>query len=119
MVDNDKSITAHNLVLNIRYHTLSIYAGYSQYFINIFNIYIDDESSENSEESSDSDELVDEDLSNGEITNLVEDRIPPEVMEAIISLEIFVKIWAKTQLPAENVMLILKEYEGCKSIFKK
>lgn len=96
-----------------------MYAGNSQCFNNIFNIYIDDESSENSGESSDSDELGDEDLGIGEITNLVEDRIPPEVMEAIISLEIFDKIWAKTQLPAENVMSILKEYEGCKSIIKK
>lgn len=83
------------------------------------NIYTDDESSENSGDSSDSDELGDEDLSNGEITNLAEDRIPPEVMEAIISLEIFDKVWTKTQLPAENVLLILKEYEGSKSIFKK
>ncbi|XP_026319667.1 HEAT repeat-containing protein 3 isoform X2 [Hyposmocoma kahamanoa] len=79
----------------------------------------DDETSDNSGESSDSDELGDEDLSNGEITNLAEDRIPPEVMEAVISLEVFDKIWAKTQLPAENVMLILKEYEGSKSVFKK
>lgn len=91
-----------------------------QYFLIIYlNIYTDDESSENSGESSDSDELGEEDLSNEEMTNLAEDRIPPEMMEAIISLEIFDKIWAKTQLPAENVMLVLKEYVGSKSIFKK
>lgn len=89
------------------------------YIRNEIFLYTDDESSENSGESSDSDELGEEDLSNGEITNLTEDRIPPELFEAIISLEVFDKVWVKTQLPAENVMLVLKEYEGSKSIFKK
>lgn len=40
-------------------------------------------------------------------------------MEALISLEIFEKVWARTQLPAQNVLLILKEYEGSQLIYKR
>lgn len=71
-------------------------------------------------ESSDSDEMGDEDdTSNGEGVILAEDKLPPEILEALISLNIFEKVWACTQLPAQNVMLILKEYEGSKLIHKK
>ncbi|CAG4978619.1 unnamed protein product [Parnassius apollo] len=70
-------------------------------------------------ESSDSDELGDDECSNGEEVALAEDKLPPEILEALISLEIFDKVWARTQLPADNVMLILEEYEGSKLIHKK
>lgn len=71
-------------------------------------------------ESSDSDETLDDEIcSNGEGTLLAEDRLPPELLEALISLEIFDKVWARTQLPPENVMTILKEYEGSHLIYKK
>ncbi|XP_034830522.1 HEAT repeat-containing protein 3 [Maniola hyperantus] len=71
-------------------------------------------------ESSDSDEPLDEEIcSNGEGVLLAEDRLPPELLEALISLEIFDKVWARTQLPPENVMPILKEYEGSQPIYKK
>ena len=76
----------------------------------------DDVESNNSSESGDADEEV---LENGDETVLAEDKLPPEVMEAFISLEIFSKVWAATQLPAQNVMLILKEYEGSQHIHKK
>lgn len=55
----------------------------------------------------------------GEQTVLVEDKLPPHVMEALISLELFDKVWARTQVPAQNVLLILKEYEGSQIIFKR
>lgn len=70
-------------------------------------------------ESSDSDEIGDEEDSNGEGGVLAEDKLPPEILEALISLNIFEKVWSRTQLPAENVMLILKEYEGSKLLHKK
>ncbi|CAH2050454.1 unnamed protein product, partial [Iphiclides podalirius] len=71
-------------------------------------------------ESSDSDEQEDEDdNSNGDGVVLAEDKLPPEILEALISLNIFEKVWGCTQLPAQNVMLILKEYEGSKLIHKK
>ncbi|XP_052737736.1 HEAT repeat-containing protein 3 isoform X2 [Bicyclus anynana] len=71
-------------------------------------------------ESSDSDEPLDEDsCSNGEGVLLAEDRLPPELLEGLISLEIFDKVWARTQLPPENVLTILKEYEGTQLIYKK
>ncbi|PZC79107.1 hypothetical protein B5X24_HaOG216796 [Helicoverpa armigera] len=70
-------------------------------------------------DSSDSDEPDEEILENGHETVLAEDKLPPEVMEAFISLEIFEKVWARTQLPAQNVMLILKEYEGSQLVQKR
>lgn len=81
---------------------------------------VDADDSLNGEESSDSEEIGDDDpLCNGESSILAEDKLPTEVMEALITLDIFDKIWAKTQLPAENVALILKEYEGSSLIYKK
>lgn len=78
------------------------------------------------EDSSDSEDMGDEDLCNGKSKDvedsecmMPEDNLPPEVIEAMVSLKIFEKVWSKTQLPAENVMLILKEYEGSQSICKK
>lgn len=71
-------------------------------------------------ESSDSDEPLDDEICrNGEGILLAEDKLPPELLEALISLEIFDKVWARTQLPPENVMTILKEYEGSHLIYKK
>ncbi|KAJ2947909.1 hypothetical protein O0L34_g9700 [Tuta absoluta] len=75
--------------------------------------------SENGGESSDSDEFGDDEIPNDNAVVAAEDKLPPDVMEALISLELFHKVWARTQLPADNVMLILKEYEGSKQIFKK
>lgn len=68
-------------------------------------------------ESSESDDLDEEICENA--TVLAEDKLPPEIMEALISLEIFDKVWARTQLPAQNVMLILKEYDGSQLIYKR
>ncbi|XP_032529076.2 HEAT repeat-containing protein 3 [Danaus plexippus] len=68
-------------------------------------------------ESSDSDEPTEDSI--GEGTLLPEDKLPPELLEALISLEIYDKIWARTQLPPENVMSILKEYEGTQLVSKK
>ncbi|KAM3967830.1 HEAT repeat-containing protein 3 isoform 3-T3 [Aphomia sociella] len=79
----------------------------------------DSDDSMNGGESSDSDELEADISDNGEESVLIEDRLPPEITEAFISLQIFEKIWARTQLPAENVMLILKEYEGSQLVHKK
>ncbi|CAH0727325.1 unnamed protein product, partial [Brenthis ino] len=50
---------------------------------------------------------------------LSEDVLPPVILEAFISLEIYDKVWARTQMPPENVLLILKEYEGSQLIYKK
>lgn len=61
----------------------------------------------------------DDALANGDGSLLAEDKLPPEILEAFISLQVFDKVWARTQLPAENVMLILKEYEGTQLIYKK
>ncbi|CAK1540045.1 unnamed protein product [Leptosia nina] len=78
----------------------------------------DDEESEG-DLSSDSEENGDEELcTNGDSVH-AEDKLPPEVLEAMISLGVFEKVWLKTSLPAENVMLILKEYEETLLIFKK
>ncbi|KPI94899.1 HEAT repeat-containing protein 3 [Papilio xuthus] len=87
----------------------------------IANICSCDDASDQMEgpESSDSDEVGDDEDSNGEGVVLAEDKLPPEILEALISLNIFEKVWARTQLPAENVMLILKEYEGSKLLHKK
>ncbi|XP_073957110.1 HEAT repeat-containing protein 3 isoform X2 [Choristoneura fumiferana] len=72
------------------------------------------------EESSDSEEMGDDEPPcNGESSILAEDKLPTEVLEALITLDIFDKIWTKTQLPAENVAMILKEYEGSSLIYKK
>lgn len=54
-----------------------------------------------------------------ETSLLAEDKLLPAVTEALISLDIFEKVWARTQLPAENVMMILKEYEGSALLHKK
>lgn len=69
-------------------------------------------------DSSDS-EIEEEIVNNDDETLLSEDKLPPEVLEAIVSLQIFEKVWSRTQLPAVNVLMILKEYEGSQMIFKK
>ncbi|XP_045528350.1 HEAT repeat-containing protein 3 [Pieris brassicae] len=71
------------------------------------------------DESSESEENIEDDLiTNGETLHS-EDKLPPEVLEAMISLELFDKVWSRTQLPAENVLLILKEYEESLLVYKK
>lgn len=77
------------------------------------------EGDENIEEDSSDDEVDEEICNNGDEPIHSEDKLPPEVMEAMISLEIFDKVWSRTQLPAQNVMMILKEYEGSQMIYKK
>ncbi|XP_063395183.1 HEAT repeat-containing protein 3 [Cydia fagiglandana] len=80
----------------------------------------DAEDSVDGGDSSDSEDLPDDDLNcNGDETMLPEDKLPIEILEALVSLEIFDKVWAKTQLPAENVLMILKEYEGSALLYKK
>ncbi|CAG9117502.1 unnamed protein product [Plutella xylostella] len=82
----------------------------------------DDGEDSDAEESSDGDEMEDEEACNGsanETSLLAEDKLLPAVTEALISLDIFEKVWARTQLPAENVMMILKEYEGSALLHKK
>ncbi|XP_061708922.1 HEAT repeat-containing protein 3 [Cydia pomonella] len=80
----------------------------------------DAEDSVDGGESSDSEDLPDDDLNgNGDETMLPEDKLPTEILEALVSLEIFDKVWAKTQLPAENVLMILKDYEGSELLCKK
>ncbi|XP_013191284.2 HEAT repeat-containing protein 3 [Amyelois transitella] len=79
----------------------------------------DSDESFNGVDSSSSEEMEGDDCQNGDETVLVEDKLPPELLEALVSLNIFEKVWARTQLPAQNVMLILKEYEGSQLIFKK
>lgn len=75
---------------------------------------------DNSGDSSDSDDTGEEDICNNvQDSNFAEDKLPAQVIEALVSLEIFEKVWAKTQLPAENVMLIMKEYDGSQFIHKK
>ncbi|KAJ8735590.1 hypothetical protein PYW07_007210 [Mythimna separata] len=76
----------------------------------------DDKESSNSSDNDDADEEL---LENGVETHLAEDNLVTEVMEAFISLEMFDKVWGKTQLPASNVMLILKEYEASQLIHKR
>lgn len=70
-------------------------------------------------DSSDNEEIDDEISQCANETVLPEDRLPPEVLEAFVSLEIFDKVWARTQVPAQNVLLILKEYEESQMLFKK
>ncbi|XP_026758786.1 HEAT repeat-containing protein 3 [Galleria mellonella] len=79
----------------------------------------DSDDSLNGGDSSDSEELEGDMIDNGEESLLVEDKLPPEIMEAFVSLKIFEKISARAQLPAQNVMLILKEYEGSQLVYKK
>lgn len=71
--------------------------------------------------SSESDEIEDDhsQCMNENDTVLMEDRLPSQVLEAFIFLELFDKVWARTQMPAQNVLLILKEYEGSQLIHKK
>ncbi|XP_068626459.1 HEAT repeat-containing protein 3 [Battus philenor] len=88
----------------------------------IANICSCDDSNDQMEgpESSDSDEIGDDDdCSNGEGVVLTEDKLPLQILEAFESLNIFQKVWSCTQLPAENVMLILQQYDGSKLIHKK
>lgn len=78
---------------------------------------------ESMDDSSDSEDMAEEEICNGnsELNGslLAEDKLPPEIIEGIVSMGIFDKVWAKTQLPADNVMLILKEFDGSQSIYKK
>lgn len=81
------------------------------------------DSDESMDDSSDSEDMAEEEICNGnsELNGslLAEDKLPPEIIEGIVSMGIFDKVWAKTQLPADNVMLILKEFDGSQSIYKK
>jgi hypothetical protein len=70
------------------------------------------------DDSSDS-EIDEEVFDNNDEAILSEDKLSIEVMEALVSLEIFTKVWARTQLPAQNVMMILKENEGSNLLYKK
>lgn len=71
-------------------------------------------------DADDSDSEIEEDIGNNtDETLLSEDKLPPEFMEALISLQIFDKVWSRTQLPAQNVLMIIKEYEGSQSIYNK
>ncbi|CAH0695237.1 unnamed protein product [Spodoptera exigua] len=85
----------------------------------IANICSCEDGDDQGNDSSESDEADEELCGNGDEGVLAEDKLPPEVLEAFISLEIFDKVWARTQLPAQNVMLILKEYEGSQLIYKR
>ncbi|RVE48529.1 hypothetical protein evm_006840 [Chilo suppressalis] len=78
----------------------------------------DDGDEVENDDSSDS-ELDEEICKNDDETMLSEDKLPPLVMEALMSLDIFAKVWARTELPPQNVMMILKEYEGSQLVFKK
>ncbi|XP_038207905.1 HEAT repeat-containing protein 3 isoform X2 [Zerene cesonia] len=80
----------------------------------------DDDDDIDEMESSESEETAEDEMcTNGEGVVHAEDKLPPEVMEAMISLDIFDKVWSRTQLPAENVMMILKEYEESQLVPKK
>ncbi|KOB71817.1 71 kDa protein [Operophtera brumata] len=81
----------------------------------------DDNDNAQGDDSSESDEMEDDQnqCMNENCTVLAEDRLPPQVLEALISLQLFEKVWARTQVPAQNVLLILKEYEGSQLIHKK
>ncbi|XP_050346672.1 HEAT repeat-containing protein 3 [Nymphalis io] len=71
-------------------------------------------------DSSESDEETADDISsNGEESFLNEDVIPTIILEALISIDILNKVWTRTQLPPENVLMILSEYEETQSIHKK
>lgn len=88
-------------------------------YLSVFRIIYLVDSEETQGNSSESDEADEEFCESGNETVHAEDKLPPEVMEAFISLQIFDKVWARTQLPAQNVMLILKEYEGSQLIYKR
>ncbi|XP_045501868.1 HEAT repeat-containing protein 3 [Colias croceus] len=81
----------------------------------------DDDDDVDEMESSESEETAEDEMActNGEGIVHAEDKLPPEVMEAMISLDMFDKVWSRTQLPAENVMLILKEYEESQLVPRK
>ncbi|XP_022821496.1 HEAT repeat-containing protein 3 isoform X2 [Spodoptera litura] len=85
----------------------------------IANICSCEDGDDQGNDSSESDEADEELCENGDEGVLAEDKLPPEMMEAFISLEVFDKVWARTQLPAQNVMLILKEYDGSQLIYKR
>lgn len=72
-----------------------------------------------SNDSSESDEAEEDMCLNADETILAEDKLPPNVIEAFNKLEIFDKVWARTQLPAQNVLIILKEYENTKIIYNR
>lgn len=88
------------------------------FWMNVASFVISEGDDSIDEDSSDS-EVEEEICNNGDEPFLSEDKLPPEVMEAMISLDIFDKVWSRTQLPAQNVMMILKEYEGSQMIYKK
>lgn len=86
----------------------------------IANICSCEDGDDQGNDSSESDEADEELCENGGNESvLAEDKLPPEMMEAFISLEVFDKVWARTQLPAQNVMLILKEYDASQLIYKR
>ncbi|XP_050681305.1 HEAT repeat-containing protein 3 [Leptidea sinapis] len=84
------------------------------------NICASDDGDDEDVESSDGEELGNDEISDG-IGGTVhpEDRLPPEVLEAIISLQLFEKVWAKAQLPAVNVTMVLEEYNDSALVVKK
>ncbi|XP_030040343.2 HEAT repeat-containing protein 3 [Manduca sexta] len=86
----------------------------------IANICSNDDGDENNSNESSESEEADEELIQGEEESIhVEDMLPTNLLEALINLEIFDKVWARSQLPAHNVMMILKEYEGTQLLCKK
>ncbi|XP_045448424.1 HEAT repeat-containing protein 3 [Melitaea cinxia] len=86
----------------------------------IANICSCEEAESSDSEETGNDDRANEDMcSNGEEVFRPEDRLSPVVMEALNSLKIFDKVWARTQLPPVNVVMILQEYEGTKSIIRK
>ncbi|KAL4712761.1 hypothetical protein ACJJTC_008058 [Scirpophaga incertulas] len=89
-------------------HTRSV-INQNQLFLAGDDVVNDESDNEDDEEFSD----------NGTESMVSEDKLSPEVLEAFVSLDIFAKVWARTQLPAQNVMMILKEFENSYFIFTK
>lgn len=117
-VEAPKGKAAHQLDSQIQSVTQMLTAQQSSIEI-IANICSCEDGDDQGNDSSESDEADEELCENGNESVLAEDKLPPEMMEAFISLEVFDKVWARTQLPAQNVMLILKEYDGSQLIFKR
>ncbi|XP_046962167.1 HEAT repeat-containing protein 3 [Vanessa cardui] len=76
-------------------------------------------STEGPDSSDSDDETADDVSSNGEESLLYEDVIPAVILEALISIDILNKVWTRTQLPPENVLMILNEYEDTQLVHKK
>ncbi|NP_001233145.1 71 kDa protein [Bombyx mori] len=86
----------------------------------IANICSDEDGDDiNSDSSSENNEIDEEICQNGNGTLLTEDKLPPEVLEALVNFKVFQRVWARTEMPAQNVVMILKDYEGSQLICKK